>query len=157
MADIIPNIFMKDQAEKKIDFPNDNMKLALFNGIYDACGLRDVLSYDQIASHEVAPLYGYPQGGFSVHGKSVTIDDTTNEVVYDMNDVIMTVSGGTFGPTRYGVVYNLSYANHIVYVFDFIEDKTVNDGAQFAIKIDTNGLMKARQLLSCSCDTTTGC
>lgn len=149
MADIIPNIFLKDQAEKKIDFANDSMKVALLSGTYNECNLRETTSFDQIVVNEVPELYGYPQGGFETSNKSVTVDLEENSIVYDMNDVGMTVAGGTFGPVRYGVLYDISNSNHLVYIFDFGEDKTVNDGAQFKIKIDDNGLMKAKQLYDC--------
>jgi len=149
MADIIPNIFLKDQAEKLIDFPNDFMKVALLSGTYDECNLREVTSFNQISAYEVPPFYGYPQGGLMVSNKTVTVNSITDEIIYDMNDVGMTVSGGTFGPTRYGVLYDLDDSNHLVYVFDFGGDKTVNDGAQFKIQIDANGLMKAKQLYNC--------
>lgn len=146
MADIIPNIFIKDQAEKLIDFANDDMRVALLSGTYDDCTFRDATSFDEFASAEVPALYGYPQGGFPVGGKTVTVDTNENTIVYDMNDVGMTVAGGTFGPVRYGMMYDVSNNNHLVYIFDFGEDKTVNDGAQFKIKIDDNGLMKAKQM-----------
>lgn len=146
MADVIPNIFLQDQAEKKIDFANDEMKVALLTGTYNECTLRETTSFDQIASKEVAALYGYTQGGLVVNGKTVTVDTDEDALVYDMNDVGMTVGGGTFGPVRYGVLYDQTNSNHLVYVFDFGEDKTVNDGADFKIKIDDEGLMKARQI-----------
>lgn len=144
--DIIPRIFMDDQAKKLVDFVNDEMRVALISGSYDACVFKEATSFDEFVSNEVPALYGYPQGGFPVGGKTVTIDTEENAVVYNINDVGMTVAGGTFGPVRYGIMYNISNNNHLVYVFDFGEDKTVNDGAQFKIKIDDNGLMKAKQL-----------
>ena len=145
MADIIPNIFIKDQAEKLVDFANDEMKVALLSGTCSECTFREATSYDEFVSMEIDALYGYPQGGFPVGGKTITVN--TDEIVYDMNDVGMTVAGGTFGPVRYGMLYDTSNSNHLVYIFDFGEDKTVNDGAQFKIKIDDDGLMKAKQLI----------
>ena len=149
MADIIPNIFLKDQAEKLVDFANDNMKVALLSGAYNECTLRESTSFDQFSANEIPALYGYPQGGFPVGGKTVTVNTEENTIVYDMNDVGMTVAGGTFGPVRYGILYDTSNSNHLVYIFDFGEDKTVNDGAQFKINIDDGGLMKAKQLYDC--------
>ena len=146
MSDVIPNIFIHDQAGKLVDFENDDMKVALFSGTYDECVLRDKVSYDDIAQYEVSPMYGYPQGGLTVVSKSVTTDNDANEIIYDISDVGMTVSGGTFGPVRYGVLYNITNSNHLVYIFDFGEDRTVNDGAQFKIQIDPNGLLKAKQV-----------
>lgn len=149
MSDIIPNIFLKDQAEKLVDFPNDQMKVALMTGAYDECTLRDKTSYDQISGNELTSGAGYPTGGIPVTGQTVTVNNDADEVVYDIDDVGMAVTGGTLGPVRYGVLYDLDNSNHLVYIFDFGEDKTVNDGAQFKIKIDDNGLMKAKQLYNC--------
>lgn len=149
MADIIPNIFLKDQAEKNVDFVNDDMKVALLSGTYNDCILRDVVSFDQISSNELSESYGYHIGGFNVINKTLVINNIDNSIVYDMDDVGMTVTGGTLGPTRYGVLYDITNDNHLVYVFDFGEDKTVNDGANFKIRIDDKGLMKAKQLYDC--------
>lgn len=154
MADIIPNIFLKDQAEKNVDFVNDEMKVALLSGTYNDCLLRDVISFDEISGNEISEEYGYHLGGFNVVNKTVVVDTTDNSIVYNMNDVGMTVNGGTLGPTRYGVLYDITNNNHLVYVFDFGEDKTVNDGANFKIKIDENGLMKAKQLYECEVEPT---
>ena len=149
MADIIPNIFLKDQAEKNVNFPVDIMKVVLLSGTYDECYLRDVVSFHDISGYEVRPLYGYPQGGLPVTNTTITMNTQLNEIIYDMTDVSMTVNGGTFGPVRYGVLYDLNSSNHLVYIFDFGGDKTVNDGASFKIQIDANGLMKAKQLYGC--------
>ena len=146
MSDIIPIVFADDQAKKKVDFVNDYMKVALLSGTFNQCELENITSFDEIADREIPAQYGYTQGGFNVGGKSVSINTTEYAVVYNMNDVGMTVTGGTLGPVRYGVLYDLDNDNHLVYIFDFGEDKTVNDGAQFKIKIDANGLMKAGQL-----------
>ena len=147
MADIIPNIFLKDQAEKHIDFVADTMKVALLSGTYDNCKLREKNKYDDISADEISQHYGYVSGGFNVYHKTVTVDTKTDSVLYDMGDVGMTVSGGTLGPVRYGALYDLSNDNHLVYLFDFGEDKMVNDGASFKIKIDDGGLMKAKQFV----------
>lgn len=146
MADVIPIIFPSDESNKLSDFVNDDMKVALLSGTYSECALRGVVSFDQISDNELPALYGYPLGGFPVGGKTVAITDDGAFITYNMNDVGMTVAGGTLGPVRYGVLYNTTNSNHLVYVFDFGEDKTVNDGAQFKIKIDDKGLMKAGQL-----------
>ena len=144
MADIIPLIFPKDQAEKKVDFINDSMRLALLSGTYDEVSLKQKTSYNELVSYEISPNYGYTTGGIIVGGKTVTIDVTDNSVIYDVDDIGMTVNGGTLGPTRYGVIYNVSNSNNLVYIFDFGEDKTVNDGADFKIKIDSDGLLRAK-------------
>ena len=144
MADIIPLIFPKDQAEKKVDFINDSMRLALLSGTYDEVSLKQKTSYNELVSYEISPNYGYTTGGIIVGGKTVTIDVTDNSVIYDVDDIGMTVNGGTLGPTRYGVIYDVSNSNNLVYIFDFGEDKTVNDGADFKIKIDSDGLLRAK-------------
>ena len=146
MSDIIPNIFGLDQALKLVDFPNDSMKVALMSGTYNESTLRDRTSFNEISGYEVSAVYGYPDGGIPVGVKTVAVNSDSDEVIYDMADVGMTVNGGTFGPVRYGVMYNMNNNNHLVYIFDFGADKTVNDGAQFKIKINDSGLMKAKQV-----------
>ena len=145
MSDVIPNIFLIVQAAKKVDFVNDEMKMVFLSGTYDECFVRDAQSFSDISQYEVSGL-SYPAGGVPVTGQTITINDDLNELVYDVDDIYMSVSGGPFGPTRYGAIYNISNDDHLVYVFDFGEDKTVNDGAEFKIKIDDAGLMKAKQM-----------
>ena len=156
MSDIIPIIFADDQAKKKVDFVNDYMKVALLSGTFNECVLETITSFDEISSNEIPAQFGYTQGGFIVGGKTVHIDTLEYAVVYDMNDVGMTVSGGTLGPVRYGVLYDLDNDNHLVYIFDFGEDKTVNDGAQFKIKIDDKGLMWGAPRTSTCTDSSNG-
>lgn len=146
MADVIPDIFLYDQAIKKSDFLNDDMRIAFLSGTYSDCALRETISFSELSGCEVSGSNGYTPGGLLVKGQSVTVDTNTNELIYNIDDIYMTVSGGTFGPTRYGAIYDLSNDDHLVYVFDFGEDKTVNDGAKFKIKIDDAGLMKAKQM-----------
>jgi len=143
--DIIPKIFEYDQALKRSDFVNDTMKLALLSGTFDECNLRYTDSFNDLSAYEIAPIYGYPAGGMPVYGKSVENPDKQIYIKYDIDNTGFTVSGGQLGPIRYGVIYNESNSNHLVYIFDFGEDKTVNDGADFQIKIDDNGLMWAEQ------------
>ena len=145
MADVIPNILLKNQAEKKVDFVNDTMRVALVSGVYDECSLVDALSFGEVSANELLPLYGYPEGGFPCRDKTITVNDEANEIVYDMLSFGMTVTGGTLGPVRYAVMYDVDYEDSLVYIFDFGEDKTVNDGAQFEVEIDSRGLMKAKQ------------
>lgn len=144
MADIIPNVFLKDQADKKIDFVNDSMKVAFMTGLFDESTLRATTNFTEIQSNQYTAQYGYVAGGYAVTGKTLTV--VGDEIVYNMDDIAMYVSGGNMGPIRYAVMYNTTNSGRLVYVFDFGEDKTVVDGAQFKIKIDANGLMKSKQV-----------
>ena len=145
MADVIAKIFMNDQALKLSDFINDTMKLALLSGTYDECSLYNTESYDDISSNEINPSFGYDTGGMLVTGKNVITTTTEKPIVYDIDNIGFTVSGGTLGPVRYGAIYNVTNSNHLVYIFDFGEDKTVNDGGTFQIKVDDKGLFWAEQ------------
>lgn len=145
MSDIIPNIFLKDISNGNINYVDDHMNIALCSGTFNGCHLRDIETYNQLSQFELSNKFGYTTGGIHVSNKSINTNAMLNEVVYDMDDVSMTVSGGNLGPIRYGVLYNTVNANHNVYIFDFLEDKYVNDGAQFKIKIDDGGLMKSKQ------------
>ncbi len=145
MADVIPNIFIDDQATKNIDFVNDIMKVALLSGTFTESYLRNTSAFDIISDNEIDGKYGYPAGGFTAINKTVTTNSDAERVVYDMDDVGGTVAGGTLGPIRYGVLYNASNSGHLVYIFDFGSDLTVNDGAQFMIRIDSDGLMYGAQ------------
>jgi len=150
MADITPISFIYDQASKKIDFVNDVMKIALFSGTYNCVWLSGQNRYEDLSHNEIPQMYGYITGGFEVQNKSLVIDVENNVVKYDMDDLEVSVVGGQFGPVRYGVLYNVSNLNKIVYIFDFLEDKIVNDGAKFKIKIDDGGLMTGTSTCVCA-------
>ena len=117
MADITPINFIFDQASKKIDFINDVMKVALFTGTYNCVWLSGQETYDDVKHNEVPTLYGYVEGGFTVTNKTLVADVENNLIRYDMDDVEVNVIGGRFGPTRYGVLYNTSNDNKIVYIY----------------------------------------
>lgn len=147
MSDIIPNIFIIDQAEKKIHFNEDNLVVAFYNGVFDEPVIRDSISYDSfpLSAYEKEETNGYTSGGVDVTGNTVTVDLETDEVYYDIDDVVITASGGPIGPIRYAGLYNSSNNNNFIYFFDFLEEKTVEDGASFKLRIDNEGLMKAKQ------------
>ncbi len=151
MSDIIPSVFRLDQATGQVDFVNDTMKVAFMEGNFDDGFFNNIKSYDELTQYEIPEHAGYVTGGITVDGKEVVYDAISDNIIYNMYDVCMRVDGGRLGPIRFGVLYNVTRTSHnIVYIFDFLENKFVNDGAKFKIKISDKGLMRAYQGDGCN-------
>lgn len=145
MADIIPQYFVTQQANKKIDFENDSIKCIMCSGTYDESTLRDIRYYGNVSANEIPQGNGYTSGGVEVSGTSAFVDDTNNRTVYFCNYITFTASGGTVGPVRYGVMYDITGEYTTVYVFDFGENRTIEDGSNLVIRTDPDGFLRARQ------------
>ena len=147
MADIIPSIFAYDQAIGGVNFNTDSLKCVFYTDDYTSATIMDAVDYDSfsLSGYEISAGSGYTSGGIDVTGNAVARNSATDKAVYDIDDIELAVSGGDFGPVRYAGIYNTTNTNNFVYFFDFGENKTVDDGANFKIKIDANGLMDAGQ------------
>lgn len=145
MADIIPQYFILQQAVQVVNFNTDSFKCILCDGTYDESALRDFRTYGDVSANEIAPGNGYTSGGIDVSGTSATIDDTNNRVLYKSDDMYFTASGGSIGPARYAVMYDPDGENTLVYVFDFGENKTIQDGTSLIIRVDTTAFMRGYQ------------
>jgi hypothetical protein len=144
MADIIPHIFITNQALKKIDFENDNHKCILCSGTYSSATLFDASTYADVSAFEISGVNGYTVGGYSVDTSAYYLS-ADKQTVYDLDNPTWIASGGPIGPTNYAVLYNTTYENSLVYIFDFGEYKTAENGATFELNISTSGLMRSQQ------------
>lgn len=147
MADIIPHYFIYQLSTKKVDFNADGFKCILCDGTYDETTLRDIQTYADVSANEITSGNGYYTGGIDVSGTSAVVDDANNRTLYKCDDLYFVASGGNLG-ARYAVMYDHDAENTAVYVFDFQEDKTVFDGSNLRIRVDTTAFMKAYQYTS---------
>jgi len=143
MSDIIPHIFITNQALGLTDFENDDHKCILCQGDYLSATLFNATTYADVSASEITSAYGYVTGGVSAD-TSAFYDSSSKQTVYDMDNPTWVVSGGSI-ETSYAVLYDTTYQNSLVYVFDFGETKTANDGATFELNISTSGLMRSQQ------------
>ncbi|MFA5484961.1 MAG: hypothetical protein WC260_01805 [Candidatus Pacearchaeota archaeon] len=144
MSDIISNKFITNLAFKNIDFNNDVYRCILCIGNFDEDFLTDVKKYEDVAPFELDQGNGYTTGGVVVD-TSVHFDLEDKVTVYDCENPSWIATGGDIGPVRYAVLYNETFDNTIVYIFDFEEQRKAINGAKFEINIHPNGLMRAKQ------------
>lgn len=145
MADIIPQFFITQQANKQIDFENDTIKCIICSGTYDEATLRDIQYYSDVSAAEMPEENGYTSGGIDVSGTSAFTDNVNNRTVYICDDITFTASGGNITGVRYAVIYDVTASDTAVYVSDFSQNRTIRDGSDLILQTDATGFIKARQ------------
>lgn len=89
---------------------------------------------------EVANANGYTTGGATLANVAVTTV-TTNDAMFDANDVTWTASGGALSAS-YAILYNDTDANDPPVVFiDFGGTESAADGTDFKIVWNASGIL----------------
>lgn len=134
---------VKNLNEGDVDWDGDTLKLILLTSSYtpdqDAHDFRD-----DLGANEASGGTGYPAGGFTLAGKTVTVDGASNEVRLFANDIVQAITGGPLA-FRYGAIYKArggaSSADELVAYIDF-GAQSITD-AEITIDFDaTNGVIK---------------
>lgn len=90
---------------------------------------------------QLSTAYGYTQNAKNLANVVVTTV-TTNDAMFDADDVTWSASGGDIGPARYALLYNSTDANGPpVLSIDFGENKTANSGTDFKITWNASGIV----------------
>lgn len=93
-----------------------------------------------ITKSEIASGTGYTTGGATLAGVAVTTV-TTNDAMFDANDVSITASGGSIA-AAFGILYNDTDANDPPVAFiDFGGTITAPDGVPFVVQWNANGIV----------------
>lgn len=143
MADIIYNQFMGALGSGVIDWENDTLRAALVSGnIYSPDA--DDNYWSDVSQYEIHNGNGYTISGYLVVG-ALDVQDGSNNVKYDITNPTWTASGASIIASGCVLYDQSTVEEHLIYYFDFGEDKEAADGADFTINIDANGLMTAAQ------------
>lgn len=108
------------------DAAGHTLKIYLSNATPDAAS--DAVKADLA---EITPANGYASGGHDTQNSTSRSGAVTSVVGVD---VVITASGGSFGPFRYVVLYNdtpTSPADPLIGWWDYGSAITVNDGETF--------------------------
>jgi len=143
--DIIPHNFIYNMSQKLIEFDVNLMKCVLCYDSFNEDNLRDIQSYGDVSGVEITSGNGYNIGGIDVSGTSAYIDNTNNRIIFKCDDLYFPALSGNVGPSRFAVMYDSEGNDTAIYVFDFGENKTINDGSNMRIRVDSTGFIKARQ------------
>jgi hypothetical protein len=143
MPDIIYNQFQGAIASGVIDWENDNLRAALVSGnIYDPD--KDDDYWSDVSQYEIHNGNGYTISGYLVTG-SLSVQDGSDNVKYDITDPTWTASGDSIIASGCVLYDQSTIEEHLIYYFDFTEDKEAADGADFTIVVDSNGLFTSAQ------------
>jgi hypothetical protein len=123
-----PQNFNSLVMKKLVDYDNDTFKLILCT---DFTFDRDVdIEYADISVNELATGNGYINGGHTLSGGSVVVDDANNDARRAFDTLTLSASGGSIGPFKKMLIYNDTVANDpIVVCFTYSNTVTVEDGS----------------------------
>lgn len=86
MSSGIYNIFKSEIMKKNLDLVNDTIKVALLNNSHSfAASSVTNSSWADVSANEVSGT-NYTAGGVTLSGKSVAVDNSDNEGVFDATD-----------------------------------------------------------------------
>jgi hypothetical protein len=123
---------------KKIDWVNDNIKVALVKDTY--VPNQDEHEYfSSIATNEITGT-GYVTGGATLTNKTITYNATTNEVKFDSDDIIWANATLT---ARYAIIYDsqsgINTTNPLIALVDFGENKS-STNMDFKLTVGADGV-----------------
>jgi hypothetical protein len=138
MANVTYNSFKRDIMNGSIDLDTDTIKVMLVTSAYTPD--QDAHTKRSDITNEVSGT-GYSAGGSALANKTVTVDNTDNEGVFDADDVTWTDASIT---ARGAVVYKsrggAATADELICYVDFGADKT-SEANNFQIQWATEGIV----------------
>jgi hypothetical protein len=138
MANVVYNSFKRDIMNGAIDLDTDTIKVMLVTSAYTPD--QDAHTKRSDITNEVSGT-GYTAGGEELANKTVAVDNTDNEGVFDADD--LTWSDATI-TARGAVIYKsrggASTADELITYIDFVADKT-SEANNFQIQWATEGIV----------------
>ena len=137
MADVIYNSFKRDIMNGSIDLDTDTIKVALVTSTYTVNQDTHV-DFGDITNEVVGT--GYTARGGALDNKTVTVDNTDNEGVFDADDETWSTSTIT---ARGAVIYldsGTDATSYLICYLDFTTDQSSSAG-DFTIQWGTEGIL----------------
>ena len=125
--------FVEDLGKGVHDFSTDTLKVYLTNA-------TPSVSLDAVKADlaEITAQNGYPAGGADVTNTWV---EATGTATLDGTNIVLTASGGAFGPFRYIILYNdtpTSPPDPVIGFYDYGSSVSVTDPETLTYSITTN-------------------
>lgn len=139
MASVIYNSFKRDIMNGSIDLDTDTINVMLVTSSYTP----DVDAHTKRSdiTNEVPATGGYTAGGQALSGKSVTVDNTDNEGVFDATDLTWSSSTITArGAVLYKARGGAATADELICYIDFTTDKSSSSG-DFTLQWAAEGIL----------------
>jgi hypothetical protein len=144
MANLIYNSFKVEIQKQVINLETDTIKMMLVTSGY--VPNIDTHSKRSDVTNEVVGA-GYPAGGFTLAGKTVTQNNTNNTGVFDADDII--AAAITLTDCAGAVLYNsrggLASADELITYLEFPSPITMTSGT-LTIPFDANGVLTLGQI-----------
>jgi len=137
MADVIYNSFKGKIMDGSIDLDTDTIKVALVTSSYTPN--QDTHDFFDDVTNEVSGT-GYTAGGATLASKTVTVDTTDNEGVFDAADVTWSSSTIT---ARGAVIYKstgVASTSALICYLDFVTNQS-SSAADFIISWNAEGIL----------------
>jgi hypothetical protein len=144
MANLVYNSFLRDIQNGTIDLDTDTIKLMLVTSAYSPN--IDTHTKRSDVTNEVSGA-GYTTGGFTLAGKTVTQNNTTNQGVFDADDIVAPAITLTdcAGAVLYKSRGGLASADELITYLEFPSPITMSSGT-FTIPFDVNGILTLAQI-----------
>jgi len=124
----ISNRFKSAINKGEVDFESDVFKLILMNTTFSFDPDSDFLLAD-VTADQLASGNGYTQNNITLANGTLTEDLTNDRSRMTWDDVSVTASGGSIGPTGALIIYDDTHASDIILgCTDFGYDITITDG-----------------------------
>lgn len=137
MADVIYNTFKRDIMNGAIDLDTDTIHVMLVTSAYTPD--QDAHEFKSSVTNEVSGT-GYTARGSALASKTVTVDNTDNEGVFDAADVTWATSTIT---ARGAVIFKettVDGTSRLICYLDFVTDKSSSAG-DFTIQWGSEGIL----------------
>jgi len=128
--------FPEFYGDNSIDMDFDTFNAELYNSTHTFTG-GDTQRSDVLAN-ALATNFGYTNPGQAI--ASITWTTTSAIQTWDGADITWTASGGSIGPARHMLIYDLTSASDLLGCdVDFGTDETAGDGTDFKITVHASG------------------
>ena len=122
------------------DLSSGTFRLGLLSSSYMPSPTADT-TWGDISGDEIASVdNGYTAGGTALTG--LDLQESGGNVKWDANNVTFTQSGANeLGPSRYGVIYDVTNGSRLICYTDFQQDVELTNGSAFIVEIPTTGIL----------------
>ena len=128
------NSFLTDVGAGAINLASDTFKVMLVNDYIFSASHTDISS---ATSTEIDDGTGYTTGGEEI--EDITWGFVVNKWVWDGENITLTATGGSIGPTTGAVIYDADNNKLVAYI-DFGAEQTAGEDTDFKITFGANGI-----------------
>lgn len=120
-----------------------DLKVMLVDGTTGFSAAHTTLAQATDAGADEVDGAGWDTGGEALAGAAITIVSTSGAML-DATDISVTATAGNIGPAEGAIIYDDDHTDDApLFYIDFEEEKTADEGTDFKITFDANGIARA--------------